>query len=48
MAEHEGIDDKTKVQDDHGEKTVDAVGFLVQGLPSRNANIYQLCEKPEI
>lgn len=48
MAEHEGINDKTKVQDDHGKKTVDAVGFLVQGLPFRNADIYQLREKPEI
>jgi hypothetical protein len=48
MAEHEGINDKTKVQDDNVKKAVDSVGFLVQRLFTRNANIYKLCKKPEI
>jgi hypothetical protein len=32
MAKHEGINDQTKVQNDNGKKTVDTVGFFVQGL----------------
>ncbi len=48
MAKHEGINDQTKVQNDNGKKTVDTVGFFVQGLFAWNADVYQLCAKLKI
>lgn len=48
MAEHEGFDNKTEVQDDNGEKTVNSFGLFVQRLFARNANFYKLCKKLKI
>ncbi len=48
MAKYEGLHDQTKVQNDHGKKTFDAIGLPVQRLPALNADVYQLCAKPKI
>lgn len=48
LAKHEGIHNETKVQNDHGEKAIDAFGLFVQGLSALNADFYHLCEKLKI